>query len=168
MVDDRSPRRAISGQVKAALILLTCAAAVYQSARVAEWTASMMTRKVLVNWPLDALSRGADAAYGETYMRFVQEARAAVPEEATVVLLGRTGRPQFESAGFLQYFLFPRRVETCGSAPVRDCVARPSAGPRYFLVSGPFDDTGEVPAGFGSQSLGEDLTLLSPREGQPE
>ncbi len=157
-------RPSIGRAMGAALLVLACAASLFQTVRATQWASSMLTRKVLVNWRRETLSRGADAAYGEAYMRFVESMRSAVPEGARVIQVGRTGRPQFESVWYLQYFLFPRQVEACGLARLADCIARAAAEPSYFLVSGAFTDRAAWSADFEMTSLGDELTLLSPRE----
>jgi hypothetical protein len=133
-------------------------------------SADLFARKVWVNRHATALERGADAAYGEVFMRLVTLVRTETPDSATILLLGTNSDPQFRSAYYLEFFFFPRQVILCSTEDVDACV-RTHQGQQLFLL----DSEGSlarrgIPAGSSARILGDRLQVVgrfTPPEEQP-
>jgi len=142
-----------------ALLMVSVLIAVLQGQQVLSRIAHQAVAKVWVNRSLDAILRGADSAYGESFMQDVDAMRTEIPEDARVVLLLHSGLHQFDSVYFMQYFLFPREILTCGDETIEDCLVTMSDETTYFLdASG---HTGEMEHSLTSCVLRDGLTLLS-------
>jgi hypothetical protein len=121
-------------QIRSALVVLGILVALANLHWVGRTAASLLVRKVWNNRSLDALSRGADAAYGQGYMEYVRFLRGVIPADALVVNTRTTGLAQYDSLSFVQYFLFPRQVVNCPGGEVRDCLQTMATQRVYFLA----------------------------------
>lgn len=145
--------------------ILGLALGTYQLVWVGRTTARLAIAKVWVNRSLDAISRSADAAYGQTYMEYIQFLRSEIPEDALVVVTQTAGLPQYDSLSFLQYFLFPRRLVHCPAVPGPACFTA-LAGPDVFFLGG---DELAIPqdmlSDYVTVHFDQGLVVLMPREG---
>ena len=124
-----------------ALVLI--AGLVYQSAGAAQYLAGRFRNKLLVNRNLDGFARSADSSYGGDFAAYVSFLRTSIPDQATVLI------PPHPASGYpvndlflMQYFLFPRQIETCPS----DCRVRIAEPGTFILVQQGFPSTELVPA----------------------
>jgi hypothetical protein len=130
----------ISG-ILIALVLI--AGLAYQSAGAAQYLSGRFQNKLLANRNLDAFARSADASYGGDFAAYISFLRTSIPAGATVLI------PPQPASGYpvndlylMQYFLFPRRIETCPS----DCGMRIAEPGIYILTQQDFPPADLVPA----------------------
>ena len=138
------------------------AAGCFQFAVAAKNTISLTKRKVWVNRHLDAISRGADAAYGEEFKDFISFLRSEIPDDATVVLLRTTDLTPYRSKWFMQYFLFPRKITICEERGVESCVVMRKGPGVYFLDAGGFNPTAQTIDGLTALHFNESLRIYNP------
>jgi hypothetical protein len=98
--------------------------------------------KVLPDRHFDAVSRSADVAYGSDFLAYISFLRQRLPQDAVVVDTRTFGLPQYDLYVFLQYFLFPRRIDvlsndSCpGESSMKVCLQTMS-GPHVYFMYGP-------------------------------
>lgn len=153
-------------KTKQALVILlaftTFAAGSIQFAIAAKNAISLTKRKVWVNRQLNAISRGADAAYGEEFKDFISFLRSETPDDATIVLLRTTDITPFRSKGFMQYFLFPRKIAVCEKWDVESCVIKQKGAGTYFLDAGGFNPAAQTIEGLTALYFNESLRIFNP------
>jgi hypothetical protein len=104
---------------------------VYQSAMAAQYLTDRYKTKFLANRNLDAVIRSADASYGSEFAAYISFLRDAIPEQGAVLIPSRPGSSDpLNDLYLMQYFLFPRRVETCPA----DCAVRIKE-PGIYIIS---------------------------------
>jgi hypothetical protein len=125
------------------IALVLIAGLIYQSAGAAQYLSGRFRNKLLGNRNLDAFARSADASYGGDFAAYISFLRTSIPEGATVLI------PPQSTSGYpvndlylMQYFLFPRRIETCPS----DCGVRIAEPGTYILAQQDFPYAYLVPA----------------------
>jgi hypothetical protein len=131
--------RKIAGIV---IAIILCAALVNQLSDTARYLSGRFRNKLLANQYLDGFLRSADVSYGGQFSAYISFLRGSIPDQATVLI------PTQPASGFamndlnlMQYFLFPRKIETCLS----DCRARIAEPGTYILVQQDFPPAGQVP-----------------------
>jgi len=145
-------RRLVRKIVSIALGLLLAAGLAYQAAGAGRYLTGRFTAKVLANRRLDAVLRSADGSYGSDFAAYIAFLRSAIPEEAQVLIPPRQGSHyDLNDSPLMQYFLFPRRIETCPS----DCAEKIAEPGTYIVVQDDFPPADLVPAA-------KRLTLFSP------
>lgn len=82
----------------------------YQLIELGQVAHRLITTKVGPNRQLNAISRSADTAYGHEFLENISVLRTEIPGDATIVVTGTTGLPQYDARDFMQYFLFPRNT----------------------------------------------------------
>lgn len=135
------PRGFASRVLPLLALVAAAAAAVIQTADAGRQSVEAIVRKVWVNRHASAIERGADAAYGETFMQLVSYIRAQTPVEASIYLLGSNSGAQYLSPYYLEFYVFPRQVTRCPTEDNAACI-QASAGLGAFLL----DSEGLVPA----------------------
>lgn len=96
---------------------------VFQLNLVVSQSLDLWRRKVAVHLHDPHVIRGADAALGGEFVRFVESLREVIPADGKVLLPPEPGRFYLTSTGIYQFFLYPRQVHVC-----RDRLAEPCAG----------------------------------------
>ena len=153
---------------KLLLIFAIVCVASFQVYRIGQQTLRLISTKVRPNLHLDAVSRSADVSYGQGYLESTQILRDEIPSTATVILTGTTSLPQYEAFDFMQYFLFPRTVQTlaCPGNPIWDRCVQLLSGPGVYFIVGDIqlsgtnlsDNHNVIPLGTGVSLLTSNLT----------
>jgi len=143
-------------------LLLAASLAVAFGQTVDELTQSvdLFVRKVWVNRSATAYERGADAAYGEDFMRLVTLVRTQTPESATILLLATNSGSQFRDAYYLEFFFFPRQVSLCPTEDVDACVRTHPGQPLFLLDSEGLLARSDIPAGSSARLVGDRLQVV--------
>jgi hypothetical protein len=149
-------------------LLAMVVVALLQLAWVVQKASGLAVNKVWVNRHLDAISRGADVAYGSEFQAYMDFLRVQIPTEATVVDTRTFGLPQYDQPGFVQYFLFPRSIipltdETCHGEPhIEKCIIDLSGSQTYFMYGANYTPSAVMSESFQVLPFGGDLGLLAP------
>lgn len=153
---NRGSHRTIYLRLAMAVIL---AVSLYQLFRVGQVALHLGINKVWENRKRDALSRGADVAYGYEYMKYIEFILTEIPPDATVIVLSKDDQPQYKSKSFLQYFLIPRKVTYCHSnATIKDCILDNKSPNTYFTYGRGFQ--------LSDEAIGESYTQREFNEGR--
>lgn len=130
-----------SAGILVALVLI--AGLIYQSAGAVQYLSGRFQNKLLENRNLDGFVRSADGSYGGDFATYVSFLRTSIPDQATVLI------PPHPASGYpvndlflMQYFLFPRQIETCPS----DCRVRITEPGTFILAQQDFPSAELVPA----------------------
>lgn len=158
--------RTRSASLRAALGVAVAAIVILQVIRVAQSAYPLLINKAWVNRHMDAVERSADAAYGQGYLSAIRALRLRIPTDGTVVLTGTIGLPQYEARDFMQYFLFPRKVELldCPGGPaIEDCILSTAGARVYFLVGDSLQDTSRLEDRLIITPIGAGVRLIEPQ-----
>lgn len=161
-----------AGVLESIAIVAVAAVALFQMARVGQVAARLAVNKVWANRHLDAISRGADVAYGGEFQAYIDFLRQQTPLEASVIDTRTFGLPQYDQPGFVQYFLFPRTVIpltdlTCrGETDMNRCIIDLSGPDTYFMYGAGYTPSASISGSLQVLPFGEDLGLLAPQTRQ--
>ena len=142
-----------------ALVLM--AGLIYQTVGAAQYLSGRFQNKLLGNRNLDSFTRSADASYGGDFAAYISFLRLSIPDQATVLI------PPDPASGYpindlflMQYFLFPRKIETCTS----DCDAHIIEPGTYILSQQGFPPSEMVPTSKRFVIISEPLGLYIPEK----
>jgi len=163
------------GAIRLVILVATAAVGLFQLVWVGQTSLRLGVNKVWVDLPMDAVSRSADVAYGSGFNGYISFLRRQIPERATVVDTRTFGLVQYDSATFIQYFLFPRTIvplsnATChGVGDLNQCLLSLSAPQTYFMVGADFKLSPVISGKFQVLMFQDGLGLLAPlgSGGQP-
>ena len=85
---------------------------------------------------LPAWERTALFQEDEDFAGFISFLRLQIPEDGRLILPPRRPERSLAHVGFMQYFLFPREIHTCGLNEVDDCILRVT-GRKTYIISLP-------------------------------
>lgn len=164
-----------AGIIRSILLVAAAGVALFQLVWVGQTSARLGVTKIWVDRNLDAIGRSADAAYGGDFNGYITFLRQQIPPEATVVDTRTFGLPQYDSASFMQYFLFPRSIvpvtnTTCqGESDLNRCLILLSGPHTYFMVGANFKISPVISGRFHLLMFNPSLGLLAPlgAQGQP-
>jgi len=153
--------RMVSGMLLIALLLIGL---IYQVFLVGKTTVTLAKNKVWDNRMRSSLSRGADVAYGQSYMQFIDTLLENVPPGANIYVISSHHAPEYSSKAFLQYFMLPRIIRYCpADAEPLSCIQTEGSDDAYFWIDQIQVDLEEAAdLGYQSISIGEDQYLLAP------
>jgi len=99
-------------------------------------------------------------------LELVEFLRANVPEDALLVLPSRVGRGKFTESNYMQYFLHPRKIESCSREWTFDQCYRLMIGEEGFLLrTGGFPDLEEPQGRMRYIPWNEETGLYVPLDG---
>ena len=128
---------------KTIIAFLLLAGLVYQLLGAWQYLINRYQNKTWANRNLDAFVRSADGSYGSDFAAVISLLRNSIPEQASVLIPPASSKnSSLTDLYLMQYFLFPRTIETCPS----NCAALIAAPGIYIIAQDAFPASNQVPA----------------------